>query len=103
MKKITLSEAQKREIMSKLAEVHNTTGKFGVQIDMDNYTFIIDGWVEIDGYVEDDYFNGTGAFVETYRNAKVTITGWLYNPYNNHVEDLEIEDVKEFENYLNAA
>ncbi len=99
MKKLTLSEAQKREIMSRLAEVHDEDGGFDIEIELDGITINAKGSIELDGYKEDDYFNGTGAWVETYRSASVELTAFD--------EDGEVEIGIEIENeiykYLNAA
>lgn len=99
MKKLTLSEAQKREIMSRLAEVHDEDGGFDIEIELDGITINAKGSIELDGYKEDGYFNGTGAWVETYRSASVELTAFD--------EDGEVEIGIEIENeiykYLNAA
>ena len=99
MKKLTLSEAQKHEIMSRLAEVHDEEGSFDIEIELDGIAINAKGSIELDGYKEDDYFNGTGAWVETYRSASVELTAFD--------EDGEVEIGIEIENeiykYLNAA
>lgn len=40
-------------------------GKGSVEFEKENEILFFDYSYEIEGYVEDDYFNGTGAFVET--------------------------------------
>lgn len=40
-------------------------GKGSIEFEKENETLFFDYSYEIEGYVEDDYFNGTGAFVET--------------------------------------
>lgn len=40
-------------------------GKGSIEFEKDNETLFLDYSYDVDGYVEDDYFNGTGAFVET--------------------------------------
>lgn len=43
-----------------------TSGRFSVEVEIDeNTTVEASGWYEVDGYREDDYFNGTGAWVTT--------------------------------------
>lgn len=109
MRTIELTQAQVDAIIGKLAEVHDTSDSFNIDIDIDELSVTAEGNVEIDGYVEDDahcgYMNGTGAYVETYRNADVTLTGWVYNPFNEEIEEVEIdsESVKKVSDYLNAA
>lgn len=39
-------------------------GKGSIEFEKDNETLFLDYTYDVDGYVEDDYFNGTGAFVE---------------------------------------
>ena len=42
-------------------------GKFSVEVEIDANTVVeVSGWYEVDGYCENDYFNGTGAWVTTY-------------------------------------
>lgn len=103
MKKLTLSEAQKREILSQLAEVHDEDGGFDIDIELDGITINAKGSIELDGYIEDDYhcgyMNGTGAWVETYRSASVEVKAF---DEDGEVEiDIEIEN--EIYKYLNAA
>ena len=99
MKKLTLSEAQKREIMSRLAEVHGENGDFDLDIELDSITINVKGSIELDGYEENSYFNGTGAWVETYRSASVDVKAF---DEDGEVEiDIEIEN--EIYKYLNAA
>lgn len=40
-------------------------GKGSIEFEKENETLFLDYSYNVDGYVEDDYFNGTGAFVET--------------------------------------
>lgn len=103
MKKLTLSEAQIREILSQLAGVHDEDGSFDIDIELDGITINAKGSIELDGYIEDDYhcgyMNGTGAWVETYRSASVEVRAF---DEDGEVEiDIEIEN--EIYKYLNAA
>lgn len=42
-----------------------------------NETICIECNLEIEGYVEDDYYNGTGAFIETTKNLYVeNVESW---------------------------
>ncbi len=104
MNKIELTGEQRDEIMSALAEIHNEDGNFSIDIELDTITINAQGWVEIDGYIEDDYhcgyMNGTGAFVETYRAASVELTA--YDEDGNAYEvDKESNNI--IDKYLNAA
>ena len=46
--------------------IDSNEGTFSVEVEVNNTLVIVDGSFEIDGYCEDDYFNGTGAWVTTY-------------------------------------
>ncbi len=57
---MTLTTSDYMTIASQIEE-----GKGSVEFEKDNEFLFFDYSYEIEGYVEDDYFNGTGAFVET--------------------------------------
>ena len=57
---MTLTTSDYMTIASQIEE-----GKGSVEFEKDNENLFFDYSYEIEGYVEDDYFNGTGAFVET--------------------------------------
>ena len=46
--------------------IEGNEGTFSVEVEVNNALVVVDGSFEIDGYCEDDYFNGTGAWVTTY-------------------------------------
>lgn len=46
--------------------IEGCNGTFSVEVEFDNTLVEVSGSFEIDGYQEDDYFNGTGAWVTTY-------------------------------------
>lgn len=49
------------------ASIEGNEGTFSVEVEMDANTVVeVSGSYEIDGYEEDDYSNGTGAWVTTY-------------------------------------
>lgn len=103
---VTLTDRQLDAIKEKLAEARNENEAFSVEIDLgDGLTVVADGWVEIDGYTENDYHRGTGGFVETYRAASVQLTGWAYDHLTEEESEVEIapESVKVIDQYLNAA
>nr|DAP27671.1 MAG TPA: hypothetical protein [Caudoviricetes sp.] len=57
---MTLTTSDYMTIASQIEE-----GKGSVEFEKDNEILFFDYSYEIEGYVEDDYFNGTGAFVKT--------------------------------------
>lgn len=109
MEKITLTEAQKAQIIERLASYHDSTDTFDFEIEFadDDLLVNVKGFVETHEYCEDDYTcgygNGTGAWVEDYRNAGVELTGQKYDPATDEYVDVEIDDDGDAENYLNAA
>ena len=57
---MTLTTSDYIAIASQIEE-----GKGSVEFEKENEILCFDYSYDVDGYVEDDYFNGTGAFVET--------------------------------------
>ena len=100
MKKIELTGEQRAMIMAALAEVHDEDGRFDIDIELDTITINAQGCIEIDGYAEDDYMNGTGAWIETYRAASVDLTA--YDEDGNEYE-IDKESNNIIDKYLNAA
>jgi len=105
MTQIILTEQQLDTIKDRLSAVHNESDTFSVEICFDDITIVADGWVEIEGYEENDYHRGTGGFVETFRSASVQLTGWAYDHITEEETEVEIapESVKVIDQYLNAA
>lgn len=46
--------------------IEGNNGTFSVEVEVNNILVVVDGSFEVDGYCENDYFNGTGAWVTTY-------------------------------------
>lgn len=109
MRTIELTSEQVAKVIDALAEAHDTCDNFNVEVELDDLTVTAEGWVDILGHDEDDahcgYMNGTGAFVEDYRAAAVTLTGWAYNQVTEDCEEVAIDrnSEKKIEEYLNAA
>lgn len=61
------------KIAKAIAEsIDGCEGRFDLDVELDENTFVtVSGWYEFDGYREDDYFNGTGAWVTTYARVSV--------------------------------
>lgn len=71
MRTIELTQAQKNIVLKKLNDVQ---GCFDEYIDVgEDVTVHAWGILDIVGYRENDYLNGTGAFIEKYRTADVTL------------------------------
>lgn len=107
MKTITLTKAQRALLKDRLTEVRDgENGEFDLDIVIDYLlTVNVQGWVETDGYVEDDYFNGTGGYVETYRAASVHLTAIVFDLDAGENETCNVDEttINEIDNYLNAA
>ncbi len=59
---MTLTTKDYYEIASQIEDGSNS-----IEFEKDGETLFIECTLESDGYVEDDYYNGTGAYVETFR------------------------------------
>ena len=51
--------------------IEGANGTFSVEVEVNDTLIVVDGSFEIDGYCEDDYFNGTGAWVTTYVAVRI--------------------------------
>ena len=74
--------------------IEGNEGTFSVEIEANNTLIVVDGSFEIDGYCEDDYFNGTGAWVTTY--VSVYIDGIeAYDEDGNEVDvDCDLTEIE---------
>ena len=73
MKEYTLTPEQNAEIRDYLDK---TDGDVHAEFEFGELIVMVDGYIETRGYYEDDYFNGTGAWVETYRNESITLSAF---------------------------
>jgi hypothetical protein len=101
MKQITLTKDQLEAIKGKL---NDADGEFYVEIEFEEFDGLMvqaEGWRYIYGYVE----ASTDAYVVTSKEAFVELTGWQMNHVTEEDEEVEInpENVKEIDEYLNAA
>lgn len=62
----TINETIASAVAENISKNINNDGMFSIEMEMDNVLVYIDGSFEISGYAEDDYFNGTGAWVINY-------------------------------------
>ena len=67
----TINETIASAVAENISKNVNNDGMFSIEMEMDNVLVYIDGSFEISGYAEDDYFNGTGAWVATYALVKI--------------------------------
>ena len=63
---MTLTEKDYKAIAAKIYE-----GRNNIEFEKGNETLFLECEFEVFGYREDDYFNGTGAFVETSRELNI--------------------------------
>ena len=67
----TISETIAAAIADSINDNH---GSFSLEVEMDGNTVVeVSGRYEIDGYREDDYLNGTGAWVTTRAALRLTM------------------------------
>ena len=101
-KRVVLTQEQKDIVLSKLEEQQ---GDFDIFIEIDeNLTIEAKGYMYENGYREKDYLNGTGAFVETSRDADVILTAFVSEAGDNEeVCDVESDFETECYNKLQAA
>lgn len=83
------------------ASVEGYEGKFSVEVEIDANTVVeVSGWYELNGYCEDDYFNGTGAWVTTYVRVSVeTCEVYTYNEDGEQVANTIEPDIAAIERY----
>ena len=68
-----LTYEQRTELCRKLQAIRDKDDDFEIILDYNNVQIHAYGKITIDGYYEDDYLNGTGAFVETHRDFYIEI------------------------------
>ena len=109
MKTIVLTEEQLDNILLKLEEDISGDGDFTSFYEDDDFSIDIDGYCEIVGYVEDDnhcgYMNGTGAYVERYRDGSFNYTAYLYDNEIGDSEEVQIDEnsYNKIYDYLNKT
>lgn len=76
-------------------------GLFAVSVDIDENTVAeVSGWYEIDGYCEDDYYNGTGGWVTTSVCVCVEdCTVYTYDDEGEEVPNHITPDIEAIERY----
>lgn len=81
------------------ASVEGYEGKFAVSVEADEKTVVeVSGWYEMAGYCEDDYFNGTGAWVTTYVRVSVEACEvYTYDDEGNEVPNGITPDIEAIE------
>lgn len=101
MKTIELTTEQRKTLVERLADVY---GAFDIDIDIDdNLTINAVGNIETDGYYEDDYYNGTGAWVETYRSAWVELAATVYSEDDSETCNVDEVTAQATEKFLNGT
>lgn len=76
--------------------IDSNNGTFSVEVEVNNTLVVVDGSFEIDGYCEDDYLNGTGAWVTTYISVCINSV----EAYDEDGNEVEVTcDLTEIERY----
>lgn len=92
-------------IANKIIEsIDSNEGDFSLDIEVDDNIFVeVSGCYEIEDYQENDYFNGTGAWVTTY--AWVAIDKCEVSAYNEDGDEIETDikpNIREIENCIES-
>lgn len=103
MKKIELTTEQRKKLIDALVDVHDENGAFDIDVEFDDIIVNATGHIELDGYCEDDYYDGTGAWIETYRSAWVELKAIVYTDDDETTCGVDASTEREVEDYLNAA
>lgn len=88
-------------------DITDNEGRFAVEVEIDANTVVeVSGWYEMAGYCEDEYFNGTGAWVTTY--VCVSVEDCTVNTYDDEGEEVpngitpDIEAIERYAEYMAA-
>lgn len=88
----TLTAEQRKKLMNALADVRDEE-QFYIEVDLGaTLTIVAVGSIRTDGYYEDDFYNGTGAWIETFRNAQVELKAILYNEEDNDAAEYDVDN-----------
>lgn len=79
-----------------IENIEGGNGTFSVEVEVKNTLIVVDGCFEIDSYCEDDYLNGTGAWVTTYISVCINSV----EAYDEDGNEVEVTcDLTEIERY----
>lgn len=83
-----------------LNSVTSDNGTFSIEVEAGDVVILVDGGYEIEGYLDNDYYTGTGAYVTTF--AAVCIES--LQAYNEDGEEVDIDcNLSEIEQYVKDA
>lgn len=100
MKTITLTPAQRKQLNDAIYD-NATEGNFDFVIEIDDMEIYAECYLETDGYYDNDYFTGTGDWIETSRYSWVYLTAYVGD---NHEEcAVDAESKREAERTLQDA
>ncbi len=91
MDRLTLTPEERKAVMDRLEGLRYERGRFEVMVELAKVTVEAVGVMELEGYREDDYYTGTGGWVETGRCGSVELTAWTEDG-KAHGVDRETED-----------
>lgn len=101
MRTIELTQEQKNNVLHELSDVN---GCFDIYIELDEHlTIHAHGILDIEGYRETDYLNGTGAFAETGRIADVSLEAFVYDEANEEACEVSSDFEKVCYDFIQAA
>lgn len=77
--------------------IDSNEGNFSIEIEVDSNIFVeVDGCYETEGYIEDDYFNGTGACVTTYAMISVENIEAYDDDGKSVTVDCDLNDIEKY-------
>ena len=84
-----------------VGNIESNNGTFSIEVEINANTVVeVSGSYEIDGYTEDDYDNGTGAWVVTYVSVIVeALDVFTYNEDGEQVANTISPDIADIERY----
>lgn len=85
-----------------IGSINGLDGKFSLAVEIDANTLAeVHGHYEIQGYCEDDYFNGTGAWITTYANVILeNCDVFTYDEDGEEIENNIDPDLATIERYV---
>lgn len=103
MKTVELNDSQLKEVCKALDTVED--GEIEIELEVDNLLLVITGFLYTEGYVEDDfrcgYMNGTGAYIETEREAELDMAVKFYDEDGNaEPANATMSDINKINNYI---
>ena len=99
----TREERIAAEIYDAISRTGENDGEFDVEVEDGDITIQVKGSFEQDGYSEDDYFNGTGAYIITHAYVYIEDVTEIDQDGNETMTDTDFDEVCNITEYLMAG